>query len=317
MNYLVGIDLGGTKISSAISDLSGAILYQVVIPTLAHEGEEAVMGRVLWSIDELMAQSALKLSDISCIGIGTPGIIRKKEGKILGAANLPFKDYDLLEPIRERFGRPCILENDASAAALGEYHFGKGEGKKDLIYVTVSTGVGGGAVIGGKLLEGSTGNAFEVGHMIMEPKSCVQCSCGLYGDLEALSSGTAITKRAEEKARGFEETKLKHYEKITPKEVYEAYLLGDEISEKILQEAFMYIGVACANLISLYNPEVLVLGGGVTSIGDYFFNAVRESAKKSCLDFLYDACEITPSDLGKDTGLKGALAVAKMGAGYL
>ena len=313
MKYLVGVDLGGTKISSAISDLSGNILYETVIPTLAKEGEEAVVGRIIGSIEELMGRAEADASDLAFIGIGTPGIISKKEGKILRAYNLPFKDYDLLKPISERFGRPCILENDANAAALGEYHFGRGEGKKDLLYVTVSTGVGGGAVIGGKLLEGSTGNAFEVGHMIIDPKSGVQCSCGLYGDLEALSSGTAITKRAEEAALKMEGTLLKQYEKITPKEVYEAYLAGDEVSREILQDAFMYIGIACANLITLYNPEVLVLGGGVSSIGDFFLRSVRESAKRNCLDFLYDACEIVPSGLGKDTGLKGALAVAKMG----
>lgn len=313
MKYLVGVDLGGTKISSAISDLFGNILYERVVPTHGSEGEEAVVGRIISSIEDLLGRAGAGASDIACIGVGTPGIISKREGRILRAYNLPFTDYDLLSPIRERFKRPCLLENDANAAALGEYHFGKGEGEKDLIYVTVSTGVGGGAVIGGKLLEGSTGNAFEVGHMIIDPKSDVQCSCGLYGDLEALSSGTAIAKRAEKAAAVSGETRLKKYEKITPKEVYEAYLEGDELSKEILEEAFMYIGVACANLITLYNPRVLVLGGGVSSIGDFFFTSVIESAKRNCLDFLFDACEILPSGLGKDTGLKGALAVAKMG----
>lgn len=312
MKYLIGVDLGGTKISSAISDLSGNILYETVLPTLAKEGEEAVLGRITGSILELMERAEASDTDVACIGIGTPGIIMKKEGRILRAYNLPFKDYDLLGPIRERFGVPCVLENDANAAALGEYYFGRGEGKKDLIYVTVSTGVGGGAVIGGRLLEGSTGNAFEVGHMIIDPKSSVQCNCGLYGDLEALASGTAITKRAESAAR-HDDTLLKVYERISPKEVYEAYLKGDKVSEEILREAFTYIGVACANLITLYNPQVLVLGGGVSTIGEYFFSIVKESAKRSCLDFLFDACEIMPSGLGKDTGLKGALAVARTG----
>ncbi len=287
MKYLVGVDLGGTKISSAISDLSGNILHETVIPTLAGEGEEAVVGRILGSIEDVM-----------------------KGG---GAAASPFIDYDLLRPVREHFRCPCILENDANAAALGEYHFGKGEGKKDLIYVTVSTGVGGGAVIGGKLLEGSTGNAFEVGHMIIDPKSEIQCTCGLYGDLEALSSGTAITKRAVNAAEEGKDTLLSQYSNITPKEVHEAYQRGDKVSEEILLQAFTYIGIACANLITLYNPEVLVLGGGVSSIGDLFFDTVIASARRNCLDFLFDACEILPSGLGKDTGLKGALAVAKMG----
>ncbi|HCW74200.1 MAG TPA: hypothetical protein DHM90_10865 [Clostridiaceae bacterium] len=122
-----------------------------------------------------------------------------------------------------------------------------------------------------------------------------------------------MTKRAIEARETAKETLLKQFDKITPKEVYEAYLRGDQVSEEILKDAFSYIGVACANLITLYNPEVLVLGGGVSSIGDFFFDSVRASAKRNCLDFLFDACEILPSGLGKDTGLKGALAVAKMG----
>jgi len=312
MEYLIGVDLGGTKISSAISDLEGHILYEVRVPTEGKEGEEKVMGRIIDSISKLMEMADASNTDIASIGVGTPGIIDKKEGKILRAYNLPFKDYDLLGPIKRKFKSTCTLENDANAAALGEFFFGQGKGKSNLIYLTISTGVGGAAIIDGKLQEGSTGNAFEPGHMIIEPRSTVQCNCGLYGDVEALASGTAITKRAKEAIERGEDTLLRAYDSVSPKEVYEAYLKEDQVAMKILDEAFFYTGITVANLISLYNPEVLVIGGGVSFIGDLFFRKVKETAKKNCLSFLYDACEIMPSGLGENTGVMGALAVAKI-----
>lgn len=312
MGYLIGVDLGGTKISSAISDLEGNVLHEVRVHTEGKEGEEKVMGRILDSISKLMEMAGAENKDIISIGVGTPGIIDKKKGEILRAYNLPFKNYNLLGPIKNKFQCTCTLENDASAAALGEFLFGQGRGMNNLIYLTISTGVGGAAIIDGKLQEGSTGNAFEPGHMIIDPRSSVQCNCGLYGDVEALASGTAITKRAMEAMERGEETLLSAYESVSPKEVHEAYLHEDEVSMRILDEAFFYTGITVANLISLYNPEVLVIGGGVSFIGDLFFRKVKETAKRSCLIFLYDACEIMPSGLGEKTGVMGALAVAKI-----
>lgn len=311
MKYLIGVDLGGTKISSAISDPEGNILNEVSIATEAGEGQEKVVERILDSIRELLNKTGADINDVISAGIGTPGIINKKEGIILRAYNLPFENYDILKPIKELLSCPCALENDASAAALGEFLFGQGRGKKELIYLTISTGVGGAAIVDGRLQEGSTGNAFEPGHMIIEPKSAIQCNCGLYGDVEALASGTAISKRAQEAVERGEETILGDYEALTPKEVYDASTKGDAVSIRILDEAFFYAGITAANLISLYNPEVLVIGGGVSLIGEVFFSKVKESAKRHCLSFLYDACEILPSGLGKNTGVMGALAVAK------
>lgn len=311
MKYLMGVDLGGTKISAAISDLDGNILSKLVVPTGAAEGEEAVMGRILSSLHELLNKFQGEPADIACIGVGTPGIISKKEGRIHRAYNLPFTDYDLLSPLKDRFGVTCILENDANAAALGEYHFGQGRGMEHLIYLTISTGVGGAAIMGGKLLEGISGNAFEVGHMILDPRSDKICGCGLTGDVEALCSGTAMGRRGMEAVTRGEDTLLTGFQNITTMEIHEAYLRGDAVSEKILREAFNYVGITAANLITLYNPQVVVIGGGVSAIGDFFFDAVRESAEKSCLQFLYEGCRILPSALGQDTGVKGALAVAK------
>jgi len=309
--YIIGVDLGGTKITTAVSDLKGRMLSKITIPTQAQEGENIVFDRVEATILAVLGNAEISADEVLSIGVGSPGIIDPDAGKILKAANLPFIDFNLVKLITEAFHIPTFLENDANAAALGEFTFGNGRGRKNFIYITVSTGVGGAAILDGKLYRGNTANAFEVGHMILDPKSTVRCNCGLYGDVEALCSGTAIAKRAVEAIGIGKETPLKAVGNISAKEVHEAYLGGDEVSRDILYEAFDYLGIAVANLITIFDPEMIVIGGGVSAIGELFFKRVKESAKRSCLGFLFDPVEILPSSLGQDTGVMGALAVAK------
>jgi len=309
--YIIGVDLGGTKITTAISDLDGQILSKTTIATLSSEGEKKVVERIIETIESVLKESKISKDKVLTIGVGSPGIINPKEGKIMMAANLPFEDYCLVEPIKAYFNIPCYLENDANAAALGEFTFGTGRGKKNFIYVTVSTGVGGAAIIDGKLYHGNTSNAFEVGHMILDPRSEIKCNCGLYGDVEALCSGTAIAKRAANAVKQGKETLLSDVLDISTKDVHEAYLKKDAVAIEILHEAFDYMGIAVANLITIFDPEMVVIGGGVSSVGSLFFDRVKASAKKSCLDFIFDPVEIMPSSLGQETGVFGALAIAK------
>lgn len=311
--YIIGVDLGGTKITTAISDVEGHVLSKTTIATLSSEGEKKVVERIIETIQFVLTESKIHQDLVVAIGIGSPGIINPIEGKIVMAANLPFENYCLVEPIHQHFDIPCYLENDANAAALGEFTFGAGRGKRNFIYVTVSTGVGGAAIIDGKLYRGNTSNAFEVGHMILDPRSQIRCNCGLYGDVEALCSGTAMAKSATNAVKQGKETLLKDVQEISTKEVYEAYLKKDAVAMEILYEAFDYMGIAVANLITIFDPEMVVIGGGVSSIGDLFFDRVKASAKRSCLDFIFDPVEIVPSSLGQDTGVFGALAIAKSG----
>ncbi|MGB4589973.1 MAG: ROK family protein [Clostridiaceae bacterium] len=309
--YIIGVDLGGTKITTAISDLEGHLLSKTTVATLSNEGEKKVVNRIIETINFVLKDSDISKDKVLSIGIGSPGIINPVEGKIMMAANLPFKNYCLTEPIQAFFQLPVYLENDANAAALGEFTFGTGRGKKNFIYVTVSTGVGGAAIIDGKLYHGNTSNAFEVGHMILDPKSEIKCNCGLYGDVEALCSGTAIAKKATLAVIQGKETLLSDVQEISTKEVHEAYLKNDAVAMGILHEAFDDMGIAVANFITIFDPEMVVIGGGVASIGNLFFDRVKASAKKSCLDFIFDPVEILPSSLGQDTGVFGALAIAK------
>ena len=308
--YVIGVDLGGTKITTAISDLTGDIIEKTTLATGSALGEEVVMGRIFDSIAMVLEASGIHEEEVRAIGIGAPGPLDAEKGMIITTPNLPFKNYNLVKPIENRFGIPAYLDNDANAAAIGEYTFGAGKGTKHMLYMTVSTGVGGGAVLNGRPYRGNTSNALEIGHMTIEPFSKHQCNCGKFGDVESLASGTAIAKRAKEAVEAGKDTLLSQSETLTSYEVHQAYLEGDAVAQEILDTAFEYLGIAVANLIVNFDPEVIVIGGGVTKIGDLFFEKVRESAKKRSFDFMFNATRIVPSQLGQETGVIGALALA-------
>ncbi|HSL87641.1 MAG TPA: ROK family protein [Bacteroidales bacterium] len=308
--YVIGVDLGGTKITTAISDLTGTIIEKTTLATGSHLGEQVVMERIFDSISMVLEASKISTEDVRAIGVGAPGPLDAIKGTIITTPNLPFKNYNVVKPIEDHFGIRTYLDNDANAAAIGEYTFGAGKGTKHMIYITVSTGVGGGAVLNGRPYRGNTSNALEVGHMTIEPFSRHQCNCGKYGDLEALASGTAIAKRAKEAVEEGRETSLKDIETITSYEVHQAYLEGDQVAVEILESAFMYMGIGVANLIVNFDPEVIVIGGGVTKIGDLFFEKVKDAARRRSFDFMFDATKILPAELGQEAGVVGALALA-------
>lgn len=192
-SYVIGVDLGGTKISTALSNIDGEIISKKVVPTNAKEGESAVLNRIIMTIEDVILGGGITASEVSAIGIGSPGPLDYKKGSIITTPNLPFKNYNIVEPIRNRFKVPVFLDNDANVAVIGEYMFGAGKGKENIIYFTVSTGIGGGAILNGRAYRGNTSNALEIGHMTVNPNGPI-CNCGNIGCLEAFSSGTTIGK---------------------------------------------------------------------------------------------------------------------------
>ena len=191
--YVVGVDLGGTKIYTALVDLQGNIIKEKVVETLASEGDQAVLGRIIDTIDYVIDGTDKDL--IKAIGIGCPGILDLKKGIIIESPNIPFKNFEIIKNIKERFDLPTYLDNDANVATIGEYMFGAGKGTENMIYMTVSTGIGGGAILNGKIYRGSTGNALEIGHTTIS-KDGARCGCGNVGCSESLASGTAIGRKA-------------------------------------------------------------------------------------------------------------------------
>lgn len=307
--YVVGIDLGGTKISGALATLDGEILNTYTIPTKAEEGENKILERLISVIEKVLSDGKKIADEIKAIGIGSPGPLDTKKGTIITTPNLPFKNFNIVAPIVEKFGIDTYLDNDANAATIGEYMFGAGKGTENMIFVTVSTGVGGGAVLNKKVYRGNTSNALEVGHMTLQEDG-PQCGCGNYGCLEALSSGTAIARRAKEAIETGAETSLKQYQELTSYEVFKEAASGDKVASEVLNKALNYLGIGIANIITSFDPEVVVIGGGVSKAGDVVFDKVKEVVRKRCFTTLADNTKIVPAKLGTDAGVIGAVALA-------
>lgn len=312
--YIIGIDLGGTKISTALSTLEGKIIKNVVVPTNAQDGEVAVLNRMIGTIENVLVQANATKNDVQAIGIGSPGPLDSNKGIIITTPNLPFKNCNVVQPIKDKFNIPVYLDNDANVAAIGEFMFGAGKGKENIVYFTVSTGVGGGAILNGNIYRGNTCNALEIGHITVDPNG-PRCNCGNLGCLEALSSGTAIGKRGSEAVSTNVETSLRKYDKVTSYEVFKEAEAGDEVSKDIVDNALTYLGIGVANAVAIFDPQMVIIGGGVTQVGDKLFDRVREVVNKRCFKNMAESCEIVPAGLGINAGVVGAVALAILESG--
>lgn len=305
--YVVGVDLGGTKIYTALVDLEGNIIKEKAVETLSFEGENAVMGRIIDTINYVIDGSEKNL--IKSIGIGSPGPLDVKNGVIIENSNLPFKNFEIVKTIRETYDLPTYLDNDANVATLGEFMFGAGKGTENMVFITASTGIGGGAVINGKLFRGTTGNALEIGHTIVANEG-PRCGCGNIGCAEALGSGTAIGKRAKEAVATNVETSLKNYENVTSKEVFKEAANGDRVAKNILETSLNYLGIAVANTITNFDPEKVVIGGGVINGGSIVLDTIRRVVGERALKTFVDSCTVEKAVLGGKAGVLGAAALA-------
>ena len=305
--YVVGVDLGGTKIYTALVDLEGNIIKEKTVETLAHEGEQAVVGRIVDTINYVIDGTDKNL--IKSIGIGSPGPLDVKNGIIIENSNLPFKNFEIVKTIKETFDLPTHLDNDANVATLGEFMFGAGKGTENMVFITASTGIGGGAVLNGKLFRGSTGNALEVGHITVSTEG-PRCGCGNIGCAEALGSGTAIGKRAKEAVLSNVTTSLKNYDNVTAKEVFKEASNGDRVAKNILKNSLTYLGIAVANTITNFDPEKVVVGGGVVNGGDIVIETIRNVVEERCMAAFVENCTIEKAVLGGKAGVLGAAALA-------
>lgn len=305
--YVVGVDLGGTKIYTALVDLEGNIVKEKTVETLAYEGEQAVMGRIVDTINYVIDGTDKDL--IKSIGIGSPGPLDVKNGIIIENSNLPFKNFAIVKTIKETYDLPTYLDNDANVATLGEFMFGAGKGTENMVFITASTGIGGGAVLNGKLFRGATGNALEVGHMTVSTEG-PRCGCGNVGCAEALGSGTAIGKRAKEAVLSNVKTSLKNYDNVTSKEVFKEAANGDRVAKKILNTSLTYLGIAVANTITNFDPEKVVVGGGVVNGGDIVIDTIKNVVEERCMAAFVENCTIEKAVLGGKAGVLGAAALA-------
>lgn len=305
--YVIGVDLGGTKICAALVKLDGSIVKEITIPTEAHKGEEVVLNKILKTIDEVI--EGIDINDVQSIGIGSPGPLDVENGLIVYTPNLPFKNFNIVKPIVDKYNLNTYLDNDANVATLGEFMFGAGKGSKNMVFITVSTGIGGGAIINGSLFRGSTSNALEIGHATVM-KGGPRCGCGNTGCSEAVASGTAITKRAREAVDSKVETSLKNYEEVTAKEVFIEAEKGDKVSKDIINEALSYLGITVTNMANIFDPDKIVIGGGVSQAGRIVFDKIEEEMSRRCLRTIYNHCKVEKALLGGKAGVLGAAALA-------
>jgi glucokinase len=313
---ILGIDLGGTQIRTGLIDRDGTVLYSDYQPTLADEGPESVIQRIIAGVERVLRQAGLGHDGISSIGIGAPGPLDIPRGLLIEPPNLPgWHDVPLRDIVEARIGVPTYLENDANAAAIGEYLYGAGRGTRDMIYVTVSTGIGGGLILGGRIYHGLSGGAGEIGHMTVLPYG-PHCGCGNRGCLEALASGTAIAREGQELiARGIPTAiGSRSGGEVSAKDVVDAMYGGDAYAEQIVTQAIAYLGIGMANLVNLFNPERIVVGGGLSALGDGLLIPVRRAIQLRAFSSASAQVTVALAQLGPEVGIVGAAGAAWMEA---
>lgn len=308
---VLSIDLGGTNIKSAMVLPNGEISYFKSYPTQADSGPGEVVKGMVSAIKDTLAKSNLRINELSGIAIASAGILDVKNGVVTSSPSLPgWRNIPLKDIMAEKLGVTIHLINDASAAALGEHRFGAGRGTNNLVYLTVSTGIGGGILIDGRLYAGTDGCAGEIGHMIIEAEG-PQCNCGNFGCLEVLASGTAIAKEAKRRIGQGETSYITEFVKgglktITAETVARAAKQGDSLACEIVNKAAYYLGVGLVNMVNIFNPEVIIIGGGVSKMGDILLGPARKVVKQRAFRLPARTARIVRSRLGDKAGTIGA-----------
>lgn len=308
----IGVDLGGTKILVGLVDDTGRVLERVRVAT-PQTGPEAVLDAVAESVAALASRADLDPREVAGLGVGAPGPLDPEAGVVFEPPNMPgWRDVPLAGMVEARLGVRAFVENDANAAALAERWAGAGVGADDLIYLTVSTGIGGGLILGGRLYRGATGTAGEVGHMVLVPEG-PPCGCGRRGCLEALASGKAIAREARAAVEAGRPTTLSllPVETLSAEDVARAAWDGDPVARAIFARAAAHLGTGIANLVNLLNPALVIIGGGVARAGELLFGPVRRIVRQEAFDRPGEAVQIVPAALGGDVGVVGAAAVVR------
>jgi glucokinase len=304
---VAGIDIGGTKIALAIADSEGRIIEGTRFPARTGErGPHAIIEEALAEIERMLKKTGACLE---AVGVGCAGPLDRKRGLILSPPNLPgWDEVPIIQLVEERLGVPVLLDNDANAAALGEHRYGAGRGYRHLIYITISTGIGGGVIVRGELVHGVYDGAGEVGHMIVLPDGPA-CGCGGRGCLEALCSGTGIARRARARVAAGESSSLSSLgpEGITGQSVVEAARAGDAVAAAVWDETIEYLAVGVGNLFNMLAPEVVIIGGGVSTAGEQLFVPLRERVRGLVRMLPPEKINILQASLGNDSALHGAV----------
>ena len=302
---VIGVDLGGTNLRAAVLSSAGEILRRHKEETRAADGWEKVVARLADAIKRQRSGAAEKGWEVCAVGVGAPGVIQNN-GVVVKSPNFPdWNNLPLKKLLEKSVGVPVFLENDANAAALGELWQGAGKGVGSMILLTLGTGVGGGIVLGKKIWQGADGMAGEIGHMTLLPEGR-PCTCGNTGCLEMYASARGIVQSYREAIGYGPETGAQ----ITSEQVYETARAGNANAVRVMQDMGRMLGIGIASLINIFNPERIVLGGGVKEAWPLFIDATRAEIRKRAFAVPANRAELVPSQLGDDAGMVGAAAVA-------
>ena len=310
---VAGIDMGATHLTVLIANFSAQVLAEKEIPFDIADGPKTCIDQADRLLLELLNGAKLDLHDLAAIGLGVPGPIVTKAGMVLAPPLMPGWDrFPIRDTLEKRWGCPVSLNNDAELGVLGEWAYGAGRGAQNLAYIKVGTGIGAGLFMDGQIYRGATGSAGEIGHMTIDENGPL-CICGNRGCLEAMAGGKAIAAKAREAIANNKRTELaglSPVEGITVMEIARAAARGDLVAQEILAEAGDQLGVAIASLVNLFNPDIVVVGGGVAQTGDLFLEPIRKAVQKRSLPAAAYAVRITTSLLGKRSSSMGAVVQA-------
>lgn len=318
---VLGVDLGGTHIYAGVADTQGKILNREAVSVQVQEGPARILEALIETARKAMDPAKTPGVEIRAIGVGIPGSLDTSAGICHFSPNFPgWRDIGISAPIQNALGLPTFILNDVRCATLGEQYFGAGKGFQNFVCLAIGTGIGGGLVLNGTLYIGASGGAGEVGHMCVLPDG-PRCNCGSRGCMEAIAAGPAITARAQKAVQEGRSRLLAKASpdlaKLTPKDVANAALRGDTVAINILQESGRAIGIGIANLITVLNPQRVIVGGGVAQAGELLMEAIRKEVSSRVFMVAPSRYQIVATSLGPEAGLVGSATLAMLRTGLL
>lgn len=304
MKYCFGVDIGGTTVKMGVFELGGKILDKWEIPTRTDNQGENILPDIAKSIDEKIQNMGLAQEDVKGIGMGVPAPVTA-DGIVKNTANLGWGYKEVTREMEQLTGFPAKAGNDANVAALGEMWMGAGKGHENVVMVTLGTGVGGGVILGGKILTGQNGAGGEIGHLCVNYDETESCGCGKQGCLEQYASATGITRLAKKRLAENEDASVLRTQEISAKTVFDALKAGDAVAEEIVEEFGAYLGHAMANVAAIVDPAVIVIGGGVSKAGEILLGYVEKNFQEKAF-FADKDTKFVLAQLGNDAGICGA-----------
>ncbi|HUJ16409.1 MAG TPA: ROK family protein [Nitrospirota bacterium] len=304
---VIGVDLGGTNLRVALLSADGEIIVKKKEVTRSSEGWKTVVAQLVENIERLREVAVERGLSVAAVGVGAPGVIKMEKGIVVKSPNFPdWNNLPLRELLEKALQVPVIIENDANAAALGEQWRGAGRGINSMILLTLGTGVGGGIVLDSRIWQGADGMAGEIGHMTLIPDGR-QCGCGNTGCLEMYASARGIVLSYRE---ALLQTGTSQAAEVTSAQIYKAARDGDSVARSVMKDMGRMLGIGIASLINIFNPQMIVIGGGVKDAWELFIGSTREEVMRRAFQVPAERTEIVPSMLGDDAGIVGAAATA-------